>query len=504
MKKSKHFAALLSVVLLLGLLLTACAPTTQEPVTTADETAPTEDTRAYVIGQGRVVPGVDPIDNSWLLTAHGVSEYVYMQDDQGQLVSRFVETLEQEDPLTWKAHLKEAKFSNGDVVDAKALADAMNEIQEKNPLARATAGKMTFTPEGQMDVTITTERPVKNMAAVFCEWTNVVFKRMGDEVVYTGPYKVKELNPEVEIALEPNENYPDADKRGPVVVRAYQDEATMKAAFDAGQLDMIFPITPDLKDQLEAEGKKSQTIDAGYQYFLMPNLEKGPFADVKFREAIDLGLDREDYVKALKGGSVPTGVFAHYYPFAGDVKLRYDKEKAEALLEELGYVKGADGLREKDGKKLTLSVATLSFRKDLVILAQVLASQLKELGIEAKVQALDNAENVDGNSGYDVLFYSQHTAPTGEPSYFLNQFFRTGEAKNKFGYASAEMDKILDEFGTEEDEVKVAKKAQDLIAKDRPILFVIDPQWHAAVSDRLSDYKPYCGDYYVVNANLGL
>ncbi len=503
MRKNAKYSGLLALLMVLGLLLSACGNASQTTTNDKKEAVATED-GPYTIGQGRVVPSVDPIDNAWQLTAHGVSEYVYMQNEEGELTSRFVDTLEATDPLTWKATLKEAQFSNGDPVDAKAIADAMNEIQEKNPLARATAGKMVFTPEGEKNLTIVTERPVKNMAAVLCEWTNVVFKRSGDDVIYTGPYMVKNLNPEHEIAMTPNPHYPDAEKRHDVTVRAFQDEASMKAAFDAGQLDMMFPITPDLKGQVEKEGKKTQTIDAGYQYFLMTNLQKGPMADPAFREALDLGLNREDYVKALKGGSVPTGVFAHYYPFAGDVKLTYDKEKAEQLLDRLGYVKGQDGMRTKDGKPLTLSVATLSFRKDLVILGQVLASQLKELGIEAQVDALDNAENVDANSGYDLLFYSQHTAPTGEPSYFLSQFFRTGEAKNKFGYASAEMDKILDEFGTSDDANAVAKKAQDLIAKDRPVLLVIDPQWHAAVSDRLSDYKPYCGDYYVVNANLGL
>ena len=36
------------------------------------------------------------------------------------------------------------------------------------------------------------------------------------------------------------------------------------------------------------------------------------------------------------------------------------------------------------------------------------------------------------------------------------------------------------------------------------MIYLIDPEWHIAVSDKLADYEPYCGDYYVVNPELGL
>ena len=51
---------------------------------------------------------------------------------------------------------------------------------------------------------------------------------------------------------------------------------------------------------------------------------------------------------------------------------------------------------------------------------------------------------------------------------------------------------------------ELAKEIQEQVYKDLPVIYLVDPQWHIAVSDKLKDYEPYCGDYYVVNDQLGL
>ena len=49
-----------------------------------------------------------------------------------------------------------------------------------------------------------------------------------------------------------------------------------------------------------------------------------------------------------------------------------------------------------------------------------------------------------------------------------------------------------------------AKKLYHEFAEDLPIIYLVDPQWHVALSERVAAYEPYCGDYYIVNAELGL
>ena len=270
---------------------------------------------------------------------------------------------------------------------------------------------------------------------------------------------------------------------------------------------MAFTITPSVADQLRsASGVQVKTIEAGYQYFGRPNLTEGVLTDATVRKALDLGLDRNDYVEALEGGRLATGAFSHIYSFAGTEDLTVDGAQAAALLDQAGWTAGSDGMRSKDGQPLTVRLVTYASRPDLSTMMQIMVSQLKELGVATTTSVVDSVSNIEPGD-YDMVLWAQHTAPTGEPSYFLNQFFRTGASNNVTGYSSGTTDALLDELGQlapgGERDAK-AVQIQHQLREDEAVLFAVDPQWHIAVTDRLAGYQPYCGDYYVVNPELGL
>ena len=476
--------------------------------TQESEATKTGNSDEIIIGQTWVISNTDPTDSSvpWSLTSDGVSETVFMVDKDGKLYSRFIDSFEKVDDLTWKAVTKnEAKFSNGDLADAKAIADCMNLIQTKNQLSNATAGVVSFTATDDKTLEIKTERPLQRLDSLLTEWSNIVFKKLDDgSFVYTGPYVIKELKENIETSLIPNPEYPDADKRPNIKIMKFNDASALKLAFESGEIDMAFTITPEVAKMFESSGKIVKTIEAGYQYFGMFNLNSEIYKDYAVREAVNLGINREDYLKALSGGKIANGFFAHYYDFAGDVVLKTDVEKAKSLLDEAGWVL-KDGVREKDGKKLTIKIVTYPSRPDLSVIMQVMTSQLKELGFEVSTEVVDGIDKAAKAGEFDLILYAQHTAPTADPSFALNQFFRTEGAKNFTGYSSEEMDKLLDELGSESDyakRVELSKKAQELVAKDLPVLYLVDPQWHIAVSEKLANYQPYNGDYYIVNDQL--
>lgn len=485
--------------------LAACG-TTGTP--DSDEAASTDaDTARIVVGETSVIDEVDPMSVAWDLTAAGVSEGAFMVDDEGELYSRFVSDVTPDGDLDWTITLiGEAKFSDGTDVDAEAFAWALNEIQENNPLSNASAGVIEFTADGD-DVKARTERQTVVLDSVLAEWTNVIYKE-GDEgeFIFTGPFAVEDLQPGTQLDLVPNEHYPDAEGRSNVSIKAFPDVDAMRLAIQEGSIDMAFTVTPEVAKQLEdQDGITVKSIDAGYQYLALLNLEGTDLEDPDVREALDLGLDRQMYIDALGGGSIANGLFAHYYSFAGDIELNYDNDAAARLLDEAGWETGDGGIRSKDGKQLTLSLVTYSSRPDLSTIMEIMVSQLKDLGIGAETRVVDDIRAELEEQDWDVALYAQHTAPTGEPSFFLNQFFRTGEANNFTGYSSEETDAALDALGklpagSERDDQ--ARIVQELIAKDRPALFLVDPQWHIAVTQRLSDYQPYGGDYYVINPEL--
>lgn len=468
----------------------------------------TQEEKPIVIGQTFVIQAVEPTEGGtpWSLTTHGISETVFSLDREGNLVSRYVEEVKRVDSLVWELKLKEGvKFSDGSTVDAEAFVWAMNTVMEKNPLSNATAGKVTFTKEGEYLVKASVERETQNIKALLTEWTNILFKETPEGYVFTGPYVLDKLEPGSSLTLLPNPYYENAEKRGQVMIKAFSDISSMKLAYESGELDMAFGLTPDLAKELKEAGKMVESIDAGYQYFGMFNTKSDLLSDKKVREAINFGLDRKDYLKALKGGRVANGVFAQYFSFAGDVAVEYNLEKANEILQEAGWIVGEDGIRRKDGKELTLNLITYNSRPDLKIMMQVMVSQLKKLGIDSKTYIVDSIDTELQKGEFDLALYAQHSAPTGDPSYFLNQFFRTGGSKNNMKYSSKEIDGLLDKLGTlefGEESIQLTKEIQEKIYQDLPMLYLVDPEWNVAFSERLKDYRPYSGDYYIVNAEL--
>lgn len=464
---------------------------------------------AIVIGCSYIAGNTNPVDSAWDLTSHGISEGIYMQDAEGNLVSRFVSNLERVDDLTWKAELTDTvKFSDGSDCDAKALADCMNYLQQNNEMANGTAGVVAFTAEDDGTLTIKTERPTPVMDSLLAEWCNVVFKEVDGDFIYTGPYMVEKLDSEVALDLVPNPYYDDrADQRSNVTLKVFNDTAAMQQAFESGEIDIMFGLTPDVADALKDKGMTVKDYDAGYQYFGFTNVKEGPMADINVRKAVNLILNRDDMVKALEGGRVANGIFAQYYSFAGDVEEKTDVAEADKLLAAAGYAKNSKGIYEKDGKPLSIHMVTYSARADLPILMQLAASELTEAGIESKTDVVDDI-NVSLEGGdYDLVFYAQHTAPSGEPSAFLNMALANGGSRNYAGYSNDEINKLLAQMGeTEPGEARdqLSKDIQKIVNDELPMIYMVDPQWHVALSDRVSGYEPYCGDYYCVNAELGL
>lgn len=468
---------------------------------------------AMIIGVTYVVDSIDPTNSGdpWSLTADGISETLFRQDAEGNLVSHLAESVVRDDELNWTLTLKEGmKFSDGSDVDAQAVADCINDIMANNEMATASAGVITATAEGDTTVKLATERETSVMQSVLCEWTNVVYKTAEDgSYVFTGPYMLKNLDPGVSMELTPNPYYDEnAGSRPDVTLMSFADGATMQTAFEAGEIDMAFTVTPETAETLEGEGFTVKNMDAGYQYFAIVNMQKDSLADLNVRRAVNEILNREDMITALKGGRVANGFFAQYYDFAGEVEEKTDTEDATAALEEAGYTDSdGDGYVDKDGEKLSLKLITYASRPDLTILMQLAADELDAAGIEVTTEIVDGIDDVLASGEFDIAFYAQHTAPTGEPAYALNQFFRTGEGKNNNGYSNTEVDSKLDQMGTleaGEERNTLAKEIQEIVAEELPVIYLIDPEWHIAVSDRLAEYEPYCGDYYVVNDQLGL
>ena len=187
--------------------------------------------------------------------------------------------------------------------------------------------------------------------------------------------------------------------------------------------------------------------------------------DLKVRQAMQYAIDKQQIVDTLLYGNVnagnsavPVGTFACPQPVS-----EFSLEKANALLDEAGWVVGADGIREKDGVRLSLKIATTTGNQLREQTEQVLAEMLKAAGIELVIENVPSdvlfagweSDGMRDHGTYDIVMYT--TGPSTDPdSHLYSSFHSTqiptadneGTGANFSRYINADVDKWLDEAAT--------------------------------------------------------
>ena len=463
------------------------------------------------IGATYITSGTDPAkgSNGWALVSHGVGENLFTVDKDGKLVAELAESAQRTGDLTWTIMLQaNRKFSDGEPVTAKVLAAGFANTFANNKAALATGGRLTFEAADDVTLKVTTEKPVPYIQALFAEWPLVAYKPTGDgSAVFTGPYKIAGFKTDVSLTLTPNAYFAGADKRSPVDFRKFSDAQAMTLALEAGELDLAFGLPSEVASRLRANPDLTiKSFSVGYQYLAFFNTTRPMLGDVRVRQALDLAFDRKELAAAINGGEPATGAYATYFPFAGRDARPTDPAKAEALLDEAGWKKGANGIREKDGVPLRLLTITYPQRPDLVTMLPVVKAELARIGVAIDTQIVENIQQVASAGDFDIALWAQHTAPSGDPAFFLNSMLRSGASLNYAKYASPEFDGILDRFASEGDASRraaIAIDAQQKLFVDAPVSFLVSPVWYVGMSKRLKNYEPWGSDYHVLRADIG-
>jgi peptide/nickel transport system substrate-binding protein len=341
-------------------------------------------------------------------------------------------------------------------------------------------------------------------------------KATNETPVGTGPYTEVTSFQSQSFDLGPNPHYWQPDKQKVAGIRmlafAGNDGANLAAA--NGEVDWAPQFIPNIEDAFVAKDPDHNHYwfpPTGAMINLQVNTTKAPFDDVNVRKALSMAIDREQVVKVgMQGYTEPadcTGLSGAYDGWR-DENLSSactwtvrDLDAADKLLDEAGYPEGADGKRSlKDGSPFTFDISVGSTSSDWLSVANIIAQNLAEIGVTAKVDAPDWSAVVAGyeEGSFDAGIVWSNNAPT--PYQFYRGAMSTqtvmpvGEKtlENYHRYGDPAADALLDEFAATTDEAEqhaIVDQLQAEFDKQAPVIPLFPgPEWGAYTDARFTGW----------------
>ncbi|MFG1797962.1 ABC transporter substrate-binding protein [Nocardia sp. NPDC049149] len=174
----------------------------------------------------------------------------------------------------------------------------------------------------------------------------------------------------------------------------------------SGQLDAISDALPQDAPQIEAAGGRVlSTANPGVPFGFQPNVTRGPLRDPAVRQALLPAIDRKQLVDTVLGPQFKpaTSTLASSTPGYQDLsaQLAYEPAKARTILDQAGWVPGGDGIRVKNGERLSFSVLFSQVFAGNQAIIELVQQQLRQVGIELKLDLVSNAESTARQNAKD-------------------------------------------------------------------------------------------------------
>jgi peptide/nickel transport system substrate-binding protein len=271
---------------------------------------------------------------------------------------------------------------------------------------------------------------------------------MLEKPIGTGPWMLDTWARGDSITLKANPDYYGTKAAYETLVIRWQTESAARLLeLQAGTVDMIRNVSPD--DQATVADDANLVLipeaNPNIMYLGMTSTFE-PFNDVKVRQAIAMGIDRQRIIDNY----YPAGseVASHFTPCsivngcAGDDWYEFDPEAAKALLAEAGF---ADGF----ATKLFYRDVTRVYLPQAALVAVEFQTQLKEnLGIDVEIVVMESGDFLEKSSAgeLDGFYMLGWGADYPHPTNFLDYHF--AEANKQFGDVYPEIYEVLGEAAT--------------------------------------------------------
>ena len=393
------------------------------------------------------------------------------------------------DQLTWTFRLRQgvtfhdgSPFTADDVVYSyrRIIDEELTNVDKFSAVTDVTAldpATVRITVKQPTPNLLTNLGGFKGMAIV--QRRNVESGQIATHPIGTGPFAFAGQKSGDSITLTANPSYwGGAPAVSGVTFRFISEPSTALSALQAGEIDWTDSIPPQRVAQLKDDDSLTLAVTPSNDYwYLALNEAREPWNDVRVRQAIAYGIDRDAIVQATSYGTAQANQLAipqgnPWYTSYG--AYSYDLDKARDLLKAAG------------ASPQNLDMLVTSEYPETVTAAQIIADNLAPLGITVNIRTVDFATWLDeqNNGNFDMLMMGW--LGNIDPDDFYYAQHHTDGTSNAQKFSDPEVDRLLDAGRVETDRGQAQSRLREGCEHHRgqgQLPLPVQPVGHPGVDD---------------------
>ena len=500
----------LGAAVLGALGLAACSSSTAAPGAEASE-ADRVDGGELTIYHANITV-LDPRQNHGIVGRALADSLVDADPDTGEILPWLASAWEVgEDGLTYTFTLREGiTFSDGTALDAAAVKTNLDQSAQQVVDGEGWYYQGLFDDyvgaeaTDELELVVTFSRPNPSFLPTLATGQLAILapssfdlsyeQRDNGEFIGSGSFVLESYTPNEGIVLARREDYawpsgaathegaPSIER---ITISFVDEQSVRESALQAGETDLAQNPTTQVADQLEAEGNGLIfRAQSGIPYSLVLNLTDPALQDIAVRRALSRAIDRQAIFEGVTGARQPasTSVLTPSTTGYADVSehLVHDLDEANRLLDEAGWTAGADGVRVKDGRRLTFELILWWEPQEVSDALQLLKEQVAGAGIEITVREDIGGAGGSWRDGKSQLHLNNATRAAGELalySQYTNDNFESasliegvdfGRPLDDFTESGGLSDLVTAQITEPDEEVRaqLLAEAQEIIVRD--------------------------------------
>lgn len=479
--------------LLALMLATVIAPASAAPERVAALVAPFE------------IKGTDPTLSGDIFLKMSIVETLVNADSAGQpLPGLATGWTVSDDGLQWHFTLRPGvKFHDGSALTAESVVNAL-EVSRSKPGLLDKAPIVALRAEAGQ-VAIVLSQPFAPLLSMLAEnRAQILAPASYDaahrvvQIVGSGPYRLTSLQAPQKLTVSRFHDYwgkaPAIEQASYMSVGRAETRALLAASGDA---DLVLNLDPASRSRLKNnDNLQLLAVSIPRSVLLKVNAGHPLLNDVRVRQALSMAVDREGIARAIL--RYPAAADRLFPPSVAQwhnaslTPLSYQPAQAQALLAQLGWKPGADGILQRNGQPFSLTLTTYPDRPELPLIAAAIQQQLREVGVQVAINSTNSGEiaakHHDGT--LELALVARNFALTPDPlGTLLQDYAPQGGDWGAMNWSNATFNQTLAGLVQGRDPAKSQAERQQLTRILQTELPTIPVAWYqqtAAVSKRLT------------------